>query len=308
MLFAKSSAGIEISPSGVSSVLVGGSSSAPFLQKIGYAPFEAGVVRATLRDFNILNPDAFVATVRSSHNLLLRSATRVSVSLPDASGRVMILDIEGRFKSRSEALDVIRWKLKKSLPFDPADTHLDFQQLTVRENGDLALLVALVSRAVIEQYEELLVKAGLMPARIDFNVFSICRLFQERQALLDDFVMVIFYGGSLSILGFYQGIPEFIRIKDMLSATVPDSRLFMEINNSLLVYRERFPDHVSSSVFCMASPEMAETFVAMVSEAAGGTATLLEVKAVIQPGDSVPGDQLRLFPFSSAIGAAMRNL
>ena len=105
--------------------------------------------------------------------LLLYSGTRLSVTLPDTVGRIMMLDVEGRFKSRAEGLDIIRWKLKKSMPFDVADTHLDYQQLTVRENGDMALMVALVLAPVISQYEELLVAAGFMPSRIDFKS-SIC--------------------------------------------------------------------------------------------------------------------------------------
>jgi type IV pilus assembly protein PilM len=266
------------------------------------------VMRISIREQNIIDPENFVKSVRAAHNLLLCRSGKVSVTIPDSVGRIMLVDLEGRFKSRSEALDLIRWKLKKSIPFDLADTHLDYQQLTVRENGDLALLVALVSKTVITQYEELLVKAGLTPARIDFNSFNLYRAFERRLSLSEDCILVSFYAGTLGIMAFSQGVPEFIRIKDLSGIKSVDSRLFMEINSSLLTYKERFPDHASHQIFCVASPEVAKDFQDMVSEAAGLSPVLLEIKSVVTPGDSAPGDQQALFQYTASVGAALRSL
>lgn len=308
MLFSRTSTGIEISTGRVSCALAGGSAASPRIEKVAFYPLPADAVKVSIREQNVLDPDGFVNSVRSAHNLLLSRTDRVSVTLPDSVGRIMLLDLEGRFKSRAEALDLIRWKLKKSLPFDLSDTHLDYQQLTVRENGELALLVALVSRTVISQYEELLIKAGLTPARIDFNSFNLYRAFERRLSLNDDYILISFYDGTLGIVAFSQGIPEFIRIKDLSGTRAVDSRVFMEIKSSLLIYRERFPEQMSQPVFCVAHPEDAHNFRDMVAEAAGSEAALLEIKTVVTPGDDAPGDQEALFPFTAAIGAALRSL
>jgi type IV pilus assembly protein PilM len=220
----------------------------------------------------------------------------------------MLLDLEGRFKSRTEALDLIRWKLKKNIPFEIADTQLDYQQLAVRENGDLALLVALVSRTVIEQYEELFLKAGLSAGRIDFNSFNLCRVFDRRISLGEDCLLLAYYATTLVIISFAHGIPEFIRIKDLSGISATDSRVYLEISSSLLVYRERFPEHQLHSVYCIASPDMELSFQEMVFEATGITPVMMETKAMITPGNDAPGDQLSLFPYTAAIGAALRSL
>lgn len=308
MLFARPSAGIEISPHGVTCALVGGSASAPRVERVSSAPFAAETLQVSLRELNVLDPDRFVASLRSAHNLLLSRSNRVAVTLPDSVGRIMLLDLEGRFKSRTEALDLIRWKLKKNIPFEMADTQLDYQQLAVRENGDLALLVALVSRAVIEQYEELFTKAGLSAGRIDFNSFNLCRVFDRRISLGDDCLLLAYYASTLTIITFAQGIPEFIRIKDLSGTSATDSRVYLEITSSLLVYRERFPDHQPHSVYCVSSPEMELNFQEMVAEATGAVPVMLEVKAMIVPGNDAPGDQSTLFPYTAAIGAALRSL
>jgi type IV pilus assembly protein PilM len=308
MLFSRTSTGMEISPGKVTFVQVGGSVNSPRIDKAVSTPFPANTVRVSIREQNVLDPDSFVDSLRSAHNFLLTSSSKVYVTLPDSVGRIILLDLEGRFKSRAEALDLIRWKLKKNLPFDLADTHLDYQQLTVRENGDLALLVVLVSRMVISQYEELLTRAGLASASIDLNSFNLCRAFESRLSLSEDYIMISFYDGTLGIMAISQGIPEFIRIKDLYGSHSADSRLFMEINSSLLTYRERFPDRTSQKVFCAAPPNVAHNFKEMVAEASGLPPALLEIRTFVTSGDNAPEAQELLFPYTAAIGAALRGL
>ena len=158
MLFATNSTGLEINPQGAVFATIAGSAAAPRLERVASATFPENTLHISLREQNVLEPEIFVDRIRSAHNLLLSRSAKVSVTLPDSVGRILLLDLEGRFKSRAEALDLIRWKLKKSIPFDLADTHLDYQKLAVRENGDMSLLVALVSKTVISQYEELLLQ------------------------------------------------------------------------------------------------------------------------------------------------------
>ena len=307
MLFASNIIGVEISQYGVTCAVTSGRAASPRVERVASAPFASGVLQTSLREQNVLDPDAFVAGLKSAHNLLLCRSTRVAVSLPDSACRIMLFDLEGRFKNRSEALDLIRWKLKKSIPLDTADTHLDYQQLSVRENGDLALLVAIISRTVVSQYEDLIVKAGFSPARIDCNTFNICRVFERRLSLHEECILISFYGSTLSIVFFSQGIPEFIRSKDLSGTPATDSRVYMEINSSLLVYKERFPERSVQTVFCVAAPDVAQNFQDMVAEATDATPFLLETKGAVTPGNSAPGDQARLFPCTAAIGAALRR-
>jgi type IV pilus assembly protein PilM len=308
MLFAKKTIGVEINPSGVAFALLSGSTSSPRLERVAHAPMTPGSLRVSLREPNILDPLAFNEAVRNAYNLLLHSGTRLSITLPDGVGRIMMLDVEGRFKSRAEGLDIIRWKLKKNIPFDIADTHLDYQQLRLRENGDMALMVALVSRAVIGQYEEQLVSAGFTPARIDFNSFNLYRAFESRLAPHDDVTLISFYDGTLSILIFADGVLEFQRVKDLSGSRGVDSRVYMEINSSLMVYRDRFPEREVQHISCIAPPDVAQEFCSMVAEATGQTTALLEVKSVVKPADTAPADQGSLFSYTTAIGAALRSL
>ena len=307
-LFNRNAIGVEISPSGVYVALMSGDANAPCLERVASRPFEGAVIRPSLRDLNILDPQAFCDRLREAHALLLHKGKRLSVTLPDSVGRVILMDVEARFKNRSEALDVIRWKLKKSLPFEPSETHLDYQQLTVRENNDLALLVTLVSRPVISQYEELMVSAGFTPARIDLNVFNLCRVFEKRLALLEQYTLISYYGGSLAVMGVRDGIPDFLRIKELPGAQGGDNRMFREISNSLLAYRERCPEVVPRTMACVTAPALAQELREMALEASAGETVPLEVKKSLKSSGQAPADQETLYPFTAAIGAALRNL
>ncbi len=307
--FRKQSLGVEIGPSGAAFALLGGGGAAPCLEGVSFRALAPGAVRVSLREANVVDERELTDCLRDAYARLPQGGKgTLSVSLPDAVGRVLLMDVEGRFKNRAEALDIIRWKLKKSMPLDTGDMHLDFQKLNVRENNDMQLLVSLVSRSVIGQYEDLIAAAGLIPARIDLNLFNIYRTFEKRLSLLDECTLICFYGTCLAIMIMAEGVPEFIRVKELPGVAPHDGRVYREICNSLAAYRERFPERIPQGVTCVAAPEAAPGFCDMVGEAIAGEALLLEAKTVVIPRADAPADQAGLFPFTAAIGAALRSL
>jgi len=169
MLFNRKTVGLEVSQAGFLMALLAGTVSAPRLERLVSRPLMAGILRPSLRESNIADMQAFSDKLREAYALLLHRGTRISVSLPDSVGKVLVMDMEERFKSRAEGFDIIRWKLKKNLPFELADCHLDYQFLRKKESGEQSLLVTLVSRSVIEQYEAAITAAGLSPVSIDLN-------------------------------------------------------------------------------------------------------------------------------------------
>lgn len=308
MIFAKKTVGVEINSAGITFSLVSGKASAPKLERISSTPFTNGIVRSSLREPNILDPNAFVDHLKSGHNLLLHNSKYLSVTLPDSVGRVILMNMEGRFKSRSEALDMIRWKLKKSIPFDISNTRLDYQLLKICENGEMALLVSIASNTVIGQYEELILSAGFIPSQIDFNSLNLHTLFEQRLNMSENCMIISFYNHALGVVAYQDGVPEFIRVKKLTALETIDSRIFMEINNSLMLYRDRFPGHETSNLFCIASPELAKPFCDSIKELIEIEPVMLEITATVLLSGDLSCNQRVLFPFSASTGAAMRSL
>jgi type IV pilus assembly protein PilM len=304
MLFSKHALGLEISAGGLRFALLSGGK-VPRVDTGLVAPFAPGTLQLSRREENVANPQAFVAQVKEAYLRLLTKEQSVSVSLPDATGRVMLLDLEARFRSRAEGLDIIRWKLKKSLPFDISQAHLDYQLLAERDNGAVSLLVSLISRPVVQQYEELLLAAGLEPKYLDFTSFNLYRLFEPRLEMADNAAFVIYYDGAMTVLFFYGGVLSFYRTKE----TVGDARnLYREVNSSFLVYNDRHSGQSVTEVFCMAGASDAEAFRGLVAEASGLEPVLLDLDRMVSLGPGIGMDRTTLHTLAGAVGAATRSL
>jgi|GEM_PF-468860 len=315
------SIGAEICPQGIFFAVMKKKAGVPFLEKAAFRPFQSsllegadfsllqsGVLKPSLRETNILDPQAFCDCLKEARSLFSPKEPRLSISLPDSVGRVFLMDIEGRFKSRGEAMDVIRWKLKKSVSFNTNDAHLDYQQLMIRENNEMSLLVAMVSKNVITQYEDLITSAGFLPVYIDLNVFSLFRTFENYPALQRDVALILYYRESLTIMAMNGGIPEFIRIKDITETPANGHRVYREICNSFMAYRERFPERVPNKLFCLAEPDTMSSFCEMVAEATGNETSPLKIETMVKPRKDPLSGQQTLFSYTAAIGAALRNL
>jgi type IV pilus assembly protein PilM len=307
MFFSRSAVGMEITQNGVRMVAIGGKKSRPKLLAQEAAEFSAGTIRLAHREPNVAEPAQFVRQVREAYLKLLHRTDLVSVSLPDACGRVTLLDLETRFKSRDEGYDIIRWKLKKSLPFDINDIHLDYQVLSEKESGEISVLVAIIARQVVSQYEDLLVEAGLKPNRIDFTSFNLYRLFSPRIAMSESGLYAGCDVDVLSIMVFYQGVLEFYRAKELHGGEPDMNRIFMETNSSLLFYRDKNPGREFREAFCLAPAGDGELFRTVIAEACGVEPFMLLPETFVDsPGSA--GGGAALAPLAAALGAAARNL
>ena len=304
MLLSKNGLGLELANDGLKFVLAA-SGKTLRLDAGLMVPFPVGTLRLSRREPNVTNPQAFIAAVREAHLRLLTKEKSVSVSLPDVTGRVVLLDLEARFRSREEGLDIIRWKLKKSLPFDISQVHLDYQTLVEKDNGAVSLLVSMVSRVVVTQYEELLLEAGLEPKFIDFTSFNLYRLFAPRLEMSENGAFVTFYGGAMTVLIFFGGVLSFYRTKE----TVGEAQsLYREVNSSFLVYNDRHPSQTVSEVFCMAGASDAEAFRSLVAEASGLEPVLLDLDRMVILGRDLSLDRPTLHALAGSLGAAVRSL
>jgi type IV pilus assembly protein PilM len=304
MLMSNKGLGLEFSSEGLSFALAAGGKSLRVTGGLSL-PFTPSTLRLSRREPNVTDPQAFVSAVREAHLRLLTKERSVSVSLPDATGRVVLLDLEARFKNRDEGLEIIRWKLKKSLPFDISTVHLDYQTLAEKENGSVSLLVSLISRTVVTQYEDLLVQAGLEPKFIDFTSFNLYRLFSARLEMSENGAFVTFYRGAMTVMIFHAGVLCFYRTKE---AAGDEQNLYREVNSSFLVYGDKFPGQTVNEVFCMAGASDAEAFRSLVAEASGLEPVLLDLDRMVTLDPAAGLDRTALHALAGSLGAAVRSL
>ena len=84
--------------------------------------------------------------------------------LPDTSVRVVLLDFETLPSKRDEAEAVVRFRLKKSLPFDPADARISYHAQSTGKG--VRAVAAVVLNTVLEEYESAFRDAGYNPGMV----------------------------------------------------------------------------------------------------------------------------------------------
>src|SRR5271154_5459766 len=84
--------------------------------------------------------------------------------LPDTSVRVVLLDFETLPAKREEAEAVVRFRLKKSLPFDPNDARVSFHAQITKKG--VRAVAAVVLNTVLLEYESAFRDAGYSPGMV----------------------------------------------------------------------------------------------------------------------------------------------
>lgn len=100
-------------------------------------------------------------TIREALAIVRGRSHDVIAVLPDTAVRVALLDFESLPTNRQEAEGVVRFRLKKSLPFDVEKAKISYDVQT-STNG-LRVIAAVALASVIEDYESAFRDAGYAP-------------------------------------------------------------------------------------------------------------------------------------------------
>jgi type IV pilus assembly protein PilM len=105
---------------------------------------------------------------RGSSDRAERGASRlrdVTLVVPDSAVRVLFLDFDQLPTKVAEALPLVRFRLKKLLPFDADDAMVSYQVMS-SEKGTIKLLAVAIPKAVLEEYEATVLAAGYLPGAV----------------------------------------------------------------------------------------------------------------------------------------------
>ncbi len=126
------------------------------------------------------NVGALAELARQAGELFAQSGTkpgRVSLILPDNLAKVSIVSLPERPAGRKQLNEMLRFKLRRSVPFRLEDAVLSSWVLPAA-GQELHVLVAVMMRSVIEQYEAAFEAAGARPGLIDLctpSLFNLAR-------------------------------------------------------------------------------------------------------------------------------------
>jgi type IV pilus assembly protein PilM len=120
-----------------------------------------GSVVPDLTENNVLQPDIVANAIREAVGSVAARTRDVIGVLPDAAVRVALLDFDTLPAKRDEAEGVVRFRLKKSLPFDVEKARVSYHAQLAPSGLRVVAAVALAE--VIESYEAAFRAAGFSP-------------------------------------------------------------------------------------------------------------------------------------------------
>ncbi len=121
----------------------------------------AAAVQPSVAHANLANSSAVRQAISDAMASVGGGSKDVIAILPDAAVRVLLLDFDTLPDRREDADAIIRFRLRKSLPFDVDEASLSFA--THRSSGTVRVVAALVPRAILREYEEAFEEAGYTP-------------------------------------------------------------------------------------------------------------------------------------------------
>jgi type IV pilus assembly protein PilM len=132
---------------------------------------------ATLFRPDLGSMDELTSQVRELFATTGTKPGKVSLILPDNLAKVSIVSIPERPPTRKQLREMLRFKLRRSVPFRLEDAVISSWALP-GPGPELNLLVAVMMRSVVEQYEAAFEAAGARPGLVDLctpSLFNLAR-------------------------------------------------------------------------------------------------------------------------------------
>jgi type IV pilus assembly protein PilM len=144
----------------------------------------AGALVPSAVETNFANGGAIKSAVSSVCARLGAKEEDVALLLPDPVIRVFVQHFDDFPRSAQEAIPMLRWKLKKSVPFEVDETLLSYMRQAPRVDG-VDVVTAIARLRIIREYEGLVEFATLRPGVVlSVTLAAISILEDQRPTLL----------------------------------------------------------------------------------------------------------------------------
>lgn len=153
------------------------------LDKYAVEALPLGAVVPSAVETNIANAPALKNAVAAVCTALHAKDESLALILPDPVIRVFVQHFDEFPRSKEEADPMLRWKLKKSVPFEVDETLISYMRQAPRETG-VDVVTALARLRIIREYESLAEAASLHPGVVLSSSLAAIALVEEHRPTL----------------------------------------------------------------------------------------------------------------------------
>ena len=221
------------------------------------APLAPGLLHFQMLEPNILDEQGFSKAVESA---LLRAGLggrkRIALSIPDHLARIAVMELPDPPRSSAELVEFLKFRMKKSLPFDVERARVAFERLP----GEApTFLTGVMHEAVVSQYEDVFTRLGfhvglVLPASV--SLLQLLRPLAQRElapgadyffvnAERDYFSVSLVRDRELPALTRTLGL----RAQDGVERIYSEEDLLQEIIPTAIYYREKLSGQSLARVY-----------------------------------------------------------
>jgi type IV pilus assembly protein PilM len=177
---ARPSAAIELTSEGVLAASLAGRHEQPVF---AFEPLRPGVLIPGISELNMSSPEAVSSAIRGALASVSPHSRFVTVVIPDTAVRVFVLDFDSIPAKASEAIPVLRFRLRKMVPFDVEHAGLSYQILS-ESKTEARVLVAVLPSNILDEYETAVRAAGYEPGAVMPSALAALATLESDQPLL----------------------------------------------------------------------------------------------------------------------------
>lgn len=146
-------------------------------------PLPIGAIMPSPVDANVVQPDGVRTALRKVFARVPVSDAPLALLIPDPVVRVFILPFDTLPRRTDEALPLLRWRLKKSVPFDMDETVVSWMRQSGRE-GTLEVVTSVARQRIVREYEEILEPLGATAGVVMSSTLAALPLLGDQGATL----------------------------------------------------------------------------------------------------------------------------
>jgi type IV pilus assembly protein PilM len=241
-----------------------------------------GTVVPDLMESNLRDGKALQLAIESALGGVGGRTRDVIAILPDTSVRVVLLDFETLPDKPAEAEAVVRFRLKKSLPFDPEDAKISYHSQV--SGKSVRVVTAVVLKSVLEEYESAFRDAGYSPGVVMPSMLAALGASDaERPTLV---IKVDARTISLAILDQEQML-LFRTLENTRGVTITGDQLVEEAYPSIVFFQDTYNMNIER-VYVSGIPEPATAITALKTQTGAQVEELITASQIGSTTGTVP--------------------
>ena len=241
-----------------------------------------GCVVPDLAENNLRQPNSVVKALRGALETIGARSRDVVAVLPDAAVRVVLLDFETLPSGQEEAEGVVRFRLRKSLPFDVDKAKVSYH---AEAAGDGVRVVAAVAlKNVVEDYEAAIREAGFSPGVVLPSMLAALGAAPADKPTL--VVKVDAHTTSIAILDQGQ-LLLFRTLENMRGVTISGDQLAEDIYPSVVFFQDTYNTNIEQ-IFVAGISDVAGAAPALVTQTGAEVRELVKASQLGLGGGSIP--------------------